>query len=129
MTPEVQLAIINNLPTILTAIVSFIGAIGALLGYQKSHSNSKDLRETKEKLDDNTCKTEEVGKAVNGRMSAFIVEMERKNAETLAEAVKAAKAEVEKIALEQIAELRGKLAQATADQALKNMADKISHQE
>ena len=108
MTPEAQLALINNIVPILTALISLVGAIAAIFGFQKSHQNSKAIAA-------NDVKTEEVGKAVNGRMSAFIEQIERKNAEKLDEAVKATRLEVEKVALAHITELKAQIAQAKSD--------------
>jgi hypothetical protein len=108
MTPEAQLALINNIVPIITALVSLVGAIAAFLGYRKSAANSHAIAA-------NDVKTDEVGKAVNGRMTAFIEEIERKNAEKLGEAVKAARLEVEKVALAHITDLKAQIALARSD--------------
>lgn len=115
MSPEAQLALINNIVPIIGAMVSLIGTIAAILGYHKSGQNNKDIKATKADLDANTVKTEEVGKAVNGRMTAFIEEMKASNEKALAEAVKAAVAIAEKDALAHITDLKVQIAQAHSD--------------
>lgn len=110
MTPEAQLALINNIVPILTALVSLIGAIAAILGWQKSTHNSRDLKEAKDGLADNTAKTEDVGRAVNGRVESLLEEIKRSNQEALAKAVETARLDAEKIALTHIGELKAQLA-------------------
>jgi hypothetical protein len=126
MNPDVQLALVNGLPSIIIAITSLLGTIAAVLGWRKSNHNGTDLGAVKDAIAINDIKTEELGKAVNGRMTAFVEELERrheagykimeaKNAETLAEAIKAARLETEKNYLAHITDLKTQIAQAKSD--------------
>lgn len=115
MSAEVQLALINNIVPTITALISLVGAIGAVLAYRQSGTNTREIKATNANLNDNTVKTEEVGKAVNGRMSAFIEEMKVSNEKALVEAVKAAVAIAEKEALAHITSLKVELAKAQTE--------------
>jgi len=105
-------------------------------GWRKSDKNGNELTTVREAIASNDVKTEEVGKAVNGRMTALLEEiekrhanqlglMEKRNAETLAEAVKAARLDSEKIALAHINELQVQIASARTDKDIRDAIEQV----
>lgn len=108
MSNEAQLALVQNAVSIIGALVTFAGAVAGIISAMKSHHNGTAIKTTQDALADNTAKTEEVGKAVNGRMDALLKQIEEKNQAALVEAVKAAK-------LEALAEFKLQLSTATLE--------------